>query len=98
MMDKPKDSSVKFDSTINLGHIITGGTTIFAIIAGYFVLKSDIRDHESRLSRAEQYITQQGITNQNTNVSLNEIKTGVAVIRDRLERSNVGGPREVSPR
>lgn len=93
-----KESPVKFDSTINLGHIITGATTLFTIIAAYFILKGDIRDHESRIVRAEQYINQQATVNQNTTMSLNEIKTGVAVIRDRLERSNVGGPREVPPR
>lgn len=84
-----EEPRVKFDATVNLGQVITAISMIFSVVAAYFVLKSDIRDHEGRIVRVENTIEQQQVTNKTTNDSLNKIEVGVAVIRDRLERNGV---------
>jgi hypothetical protein len=81
-----EEPNVKFDPTVNLGHIISAIVMIISMIATYFALKSDIRDHESRLTVVEEAYKSQHITNNSTRDALNKIETGVAVIRDRMER------------
>lgn len=83
---------VKFDNTVNLGQILTALSMIASLVAAYFLIKSDIRNHEDRIVRVEQSINVQNHINVETTKSLGEIKTGVAVIQDRMERTTVQPP------
>lgn len=90
------DNPVRFDNTVNLGQILTALSMIASLVAAYFLIKSDIRNHEDRIVRVEQSVNSQNQINVETTKSLGEIKTGVAVIQDRLERNagpNVGNPK-----
>lgn len=82
---------VKFDNTVNLGQILTALSMMLSLVAAYFLIKSDIRNHEDRIVRVEQSVNSQNEINVETTKSLGEIKTGVAVIQDRLERNTMPG-------
>jgi hypothetical protein len=81
------ENPVRFDNTVNLGQILTALSMIASLVAAYFLIKSDIRNHEDRIVRVEQSVNSQNQINVETTKSLGEIKTGVAVIQDRLERN-----------
>lgn len=87
------DNPIKFDNTVNLGQVLTALSMIASLVAAYFLIKSDIRNHEDRIVRVERSVSQQDALNVETTKSLGEIKTGVAVIQDRLERNNATGGR-----
>ena len=90
------ENPVRFDNTVNLGQVLTALSMIASLVAAYFLIKSDIRNHEDRIVRVEQSVNAQNQINVETTKSLGEIKTGVAVIQDRLERNagpNVGNPK-----
>lgn len=87
------ENPVKFDNTVNLGQIITAVSMVLSLVAAYFLIKSDIRNHEDRIVRVEQSVGEQNRINVETSNRLGEIKTGVAVIQDRLERNAVGNPK-----
>ena len=80
------DNPLRFDNTVNLGQIITALSMVLSLVAAYFLIKSDIRNHEDRIVRVEQSVSEQNKINVETTKGLGEIKTGVAVIQDRLER------------
>ena len=85
----------KFDATISLGHILTAVSMIFTVVAAYFVLDSRVKLQEDRIIRVEQDLNAQKVLNVKTTDVLSEIKTGVAVIQDRLERSTtIVGPNQ----
>lgn len=81
-----EDNPVRFDNTVNLGQILTALSMVLSFVAAYFLIKSDIRNHEDRIVRVELFANEQNKINVETTKGLGEIKTGVAVIQDRLER------------
>jgi hypothetical protein len=83
------ENPIRFDNTVNLGQVLTALSMIASLVAAYFLIKSDIRNHEDRIVRVEQFVTGQNAANVENSKSLADIKTGVAVIQDRLERSTI---------
>lgn len=79
---------VRFDSTINLGQVITAISMVLSVIAAYYALKSDIQDHETRITRTEKDLARQFDALDKTVDSLSSIKQDIAVIRDRFERKS----------
>jgi hypothetical protein len=88
-----EDPRVRFDWTINFGQLLTLLAMVASVVTAYYMLKGEIANHEYRLTAMERFTLEQiKLNGENTN-SLGEIKTGVAVIKDRLERNAVGGPK-----
>lgn len=104
--DHVAGSGLRFDLSVNLGQVLTATAMILSVVAAYFAIRSDIRDHEGRIARVEQSVINQDVLNQKAGDSLGSIKTDIAVIRDRLERASSERqdmirsltPREVPPR
>lgn len=74
-----------FDWTINVGHLITLAGTGFAMISAYYVLKSDVRALDARLSVTEIAVRDQITMNAKIAAEVGAVRQDVAVIRDRLE-------------
>jgi hypothetical protein len=78
-------SGVKFDATINLGHILT---TLILISTGFTVytsIVSQINVHEVRLSTLERTLEQQAATNKEIALSLSQINQNIATITARQQ-------------
>lgn len=79
---------MRFDWTLNLGQILTLAAMIIAGLAAWFNMKTDLRLHEERIERLETQYKTQWEQVRTTSENLNKIATDIAVIRDRMERSN----------
>ena len=79
---------MRFDKTVNLGQILTLIAMLMAGVAAWFAMKSDLRSQEERIERLELSAKTQWEQVRQTSENLNKIATDIAVIRDRMERSN----------
>ena len=87
-----KDKGVKFDATINLGHIITfigflmtGFITWSTLDTRVVILEQATKVQELRDRQQDNLLTS---TNQHIAESLTEIKRAVEKISDRIEKRN----------
>lgn len=105
--DNTSSKGLRFDLSINLGQVLTAVSMILSVMTAYFAIRSDLRDHESRIAGVEQSVLNQEQFNSKAIDTLGSIKTDIAVIRDRLERAavrsdilqrNESQQREVPPR
>jgi hypothetical protein len=84
----------RFDSTINLGHVLTIVTLLGTLAIAYSTYKVTISSLDSRLAYLETYRVTNLEANDKTRASqlvdmsnaLYSIKSDVAIIRDRIER------------
>lgn len=77
---------IKFDGTVNLGHILTIGTLVSMMAVAYATYKVSMNDHDSRLTFLENQMKSQDAYNVSTSSTLYSIKQDVAIIKDRLEK------------
>lgn len=89
-MQGVEGQGLRFDNTINLGHILTIGAILMGMALAYTTYALTVSDHDSRLRYLETVMKTQQVYNVDTNSALWTIKQDVAVIRDRLERGGVG--------
>ncbi len=86
-MPPVEEHHMRFDRTVNLGQILTLVAMIFAGIAAWFNMKADMRLQEERIERLEKGYANQWEQIRATTDALSSIRTDIAVIRDRMERS-----------
>lgn len=79
-----KLSGFQFDKTVSLGHLLTTITIIGGLVIAYASYRESHRDHESRIMVLERQYN--SIADQMK--TMWEIKENVAVIKDRIERTN----------
>lgn len=79
-------SGIKFDGTVNLGHLLTIATLISMMVAAYATYKVTINSHDTRLGMLEAQMKSQEGYNLSTSTALYSIKQDVAIIKDRLEK------------
>ena len=80
-------NGLRFDKTINLGHILMIGTMVGAIVTAYATYRVTVNEYNHRLNYLEAHTKSQEVINNNLSSSLYNITRDVAVIKDRLERS-----------
>lgn len=77
---------MKFDRTINLGHILILVGIIASAFSGYMTIRLTVDNHELRIESIERSISAQETINKNLTKLLWDIKRDVAVIKDRSDR------------
>jgi hypothetical protein len=82
---------VTVDWSINIGQIITIIGMVFAMISAYYILKSDVRALDARISVLELMVRDQIGMNAKVLAEVGAVRQDVAVLRDR------SGPPDVSP-
>jgi 5-bromo-4-chloroindolyl phosphate hydrolysis protein len=85
-MQEPESQGMRFDLTINLGHIIILGTLFTSIVSTWVTYKVSITNNELRLARLEEFVKAQGASNQEIATDISSIKQDIAIIRYRVDR------------
>jgi len=80
------------DWSINIGQIFTAIGLIWAMITAYYVIKSDIRQIEGRLSSIEEVVKDRPAADAKIAAEIASIHQLVAVIKDRLEPPPIAVP------
>jgi hypothetical protein len=84
-MSDVSDRRVKFDGTINLGHVLTVITLLGGGAAIYTTINSAITQHEFRLDALERADAVRIETSRRIIDRLNDIATDLATIKGRLD-------------
>lgn len=73
------------DWSINVGQIITIVGMVFAMISAYFILKSDVRALDARITVLEVMVRDQITMNAKLFAEVGAVRQDTAILRDRLE-------------
>ena len=84
MSDAAPTHRVKFDGTINLGHVLTVVTLLGGGFAVYSSMNAKLENHETRLNSLERLEIQRMETNRRIFDQLQSIAVDVATIKGRL--------------
>lgn len=91
-MPEPQERNVlKFDWTMNLGHLMMILTMVLAAVAAYATARVTLSEHEARISALEIGISSVRTTSSDLTATLYTIRQDVAVIRDRMDRGRIDG-------
>jgi hypothetical protein len=78
----PKKSSIHYDSTVNLGHILTMVTIAGAMTLAYSAYRVELSELSTRVTILEGLAK----TQEATTIAVHSIRADIAIMRDRLER------------
>lgn len=87
-MSEEKSRQIRFDWSINFGHITVLGGVILSAFSLYMAALGRINEHELRIVWLEQAAVKFTVVNQ----SLFDMQRDLAVVRDRLDRRNPSVP------
>lgn len=91
MSAPPAENRIRFDKTINLGHILTMGTFLVAILVQWNVMDKRVTVlEESRQTQRERDAVQDNTTKekaQEVKEALNDLKRSVEKLSDKMEFS-----------
>lgn len=79
-------NGLKFDRTINLGHVLMIITMITAIAVAYATYRVTVSEYDHRIKSLERNAQGQSTLTRDLSQSLYTISRDVAVIKDRIER------------
>lgn len=76
---------MRFDPTINLGHVVMISGFLFGGVTAYYGLDKSLNNHEWRLDNVEEIMKDQNSINRTTAEALAQISRDLAVIRARSD-------------
>jgi hypothetical protein len=85
MEDKPSNSvksNIRYDSTINLGHVLTMITIAGTVALAYATYRVEVSELATRVTILEGLAK----TQEATTIAVHTIRSDIAIIRDRVER------------
>jgi len=93
-LPRPYGHKVRFDPTINLGHILTASVFLLSGAAAFFNLSARVDRQQDKTAQIEVYFKEKmaSVENQQTRFDLNyredmrEIKTMLSKIDDKLDK------------
>ena len=78
-----RGKQVKFDPTVNLGHILTAAAMILSVFIAYTQIQVTLRDHETRITAVERNVDRQITVNQSILATLGTIREDIATLKER---------------
>jgi hypothetical protein len=77
---------MRFDLTINLGHVVVLGTLIASVITTWSSYYTSITNSEIRITRLEKAIETHVANSQDLSENISSLKQDIAILRYRIER------------
>ena len=81
-----QENFMRFDKTINLGHVMTIITLMAGMATAYTTYRVSMAEHETRIDRLEKISTSQISVGAEMTTNLFAMKQDLAIIKYRIER------------